>query len=131
MYLRNYRGHFWANSYRYIFKFNRKVSIIIKIFLTLFKTSQFWNIWKLSHSPHLNGHSPHVASGEWVGHDKSTIFLIHIHLKTEMNSYNYTNAIPLRQWFLTFFAPRTPTSQKNFHGPLNYQSALQVDPEYM
>jgi len=32
------------------------------------KTSKFWDIWKQSHSPHLNFHSPHVASGEWVGH---------------------------------------------------------------
>jgi len=35
----------------------------------------FWGLWKQSHSPHSNGHSPHVASGEWVGQrwTKSTI----------------------------------------------------------
>ena len=27
-----------------------------------------------------------------------------------------------------FFAPWTPKSQKNVHGPLNYQSALLEDP---
>ena len=35
------------------------------------------------------------------------------------------------QWFLTFFAPRTAKSQKNFHGPLNYQSEMLVGPEYL
>ena len=34
----------------------------------------------------------------------------------------------LEQWFLTFFAQWTPKSQKYFHGPLNYQNVLLVDP---
>jgi len=44
--------------------FNRKVWIKMEI---LFKTTQFWDVRKVSHLPRLNGHSPHVASGEWVG----------------------------------------------------------------
>ena len=34
----------------------------------------------------------------------------------------------LVQWFLTFFASWTPKSQKKFHGPLNYQIVILVDP---
>ena len=32
--------------------------------------------------------------------------------------------MPLIQWFLTFFAPWTPKSEKNFHRPINYHSVL-------
>ena len=35
--------------------------------LLLSKTTKIRGIWKQSHSPHLNDHLPHVASGEWVG----------------------------------------------------------------
>jgi len=36
--------------------------------------------------------------------------------------------ISIEQWFLTFFAPRTPKSQNNFHGTLNCNNILQADP---
>ena len=42
--------------------------------------------------------------------------------------YSFSQMIQRYQWFLTFFAPWTPRSQKKFHGPLNYQSVLLVDP---
>jgi len=41
----------------------------------------FWGIWKQSHSPHLNGHSPHVACGEWVGQCWSRLRWIDIFMK--------------------------------------------------
>jgi len=44
-------------------KSNRK----ILIFVLFAQNIHFLVIWNQSHSPHLNGHSPHVASVEWVG----------------------------------------------------------------
>ena len=31
------------------------------------KNILFWTLWNQSYSPHSKSHSPHVASGEWVG----------------------------------------------------------------
>jgi len=44
-------------------KLNRK----ILIFVLFAPNIHFLDIWKQIHSPHLNEHSTHVASGEWVG----------------------------------------------------------------
>jgi len=44
-------------------------------FLALsYKTFKFWYVWKQSHWPHLKVHSPHVASGEWVGQRCNSFF---------------------------------------------------------
>jgi hypothetical protein len=34
---------------------------------SIFCSPQMWGMERSSHSPHSNGHSPHVVSGEWVG----------------------------------------------------------------
>ncbi len=57
--------------------FNGKVWIKLII-------SYFWSIYNESHSPHLNGHSSYVASGEWVGqrcskHSAFSIIILHLH----------------------------------------------------
>jgi hypothetical protein len=42
-----------------------KCKFKLQKFLILLKTPQLSNIRMQSHSPHLKGNSPHVASGEW------------------------------------------------------------------
>ena len=39
----------------------------MQIKLICSQTSYFLSIWKSTHSPHLNDHSPHVVNEEWVG----------------------------------------------------------------
>ena len=45
--------------------------------------------------------------------------------------YQIRIILRLHQWFSTFFAPRTLKSQKNFLEPLNNQSVLMMNPEYL
>ena len=52
------------------------------------------------------------------------------HTKGQINHKGYKGKC-LGQCFLTFFAPWTPKSRKNFHGALNYQSVLWWTPEYL
>ena len=56
------KGTSWDNSFQYLLRPNEKLWIKL-----LFKKTQFWNICEQIHSLELNGHSPHVTSGEWVG----------------------------------------------------------------
>jgi len=71
----------------------------------LFKTCQFWNIWKVSHSPH-------VASGEWVEQHCSTAFsnfYLFIYLFTNLKETKqicFEKKIDWFQWkvcFIDFF----------------------------
>jgi hypothetical protein len=57
-------GHTFSHCFDY---FKRELNE--KIFFQLFsqKTYNFVGVWKQSHLQHLNGYSPHVASGVWVG----------------------------------------------------------------
>ena len=61
-------GHLSTDSYFFYLKVKIKFVIPFSV--------QEHPIWKRSNLPHLNGHSPHVANGEWVGQRCSNTLLL-------------------------------------------------------